>query len=419
MSRWFDTADLLPLWQAVHTRLSSGGRVSSVRVGAWSESQRQAVADLLGLDRVPATGTSIALEKLEAAVAEIGGPDVRGVVEHVVGPVGDRRAEQEAARAERAGLWAWLESSVAGEPALLDWVAHLRSTGLVGGSVPRTRELAERALTVLAALPADGIPLPVFADRVLGDPHGLDDGQRLTGVVLRALAFLLDDVPGESRETWRRMGVEGDALSSTVLVAGFGPGATEGGSAAAVLPACAEAGEAAVLTLQQVRSALPSLASPLPGRGGISGDRSGPAVDGRPGLVHVVENPSVMASALARFGSDCPPLVCVSGWPSAAGMLFLRAMSAAGAEVRYHGDLDGDGLRIAAHVVARAQALPWRMTTNDYEHARSRRPHGPPVGRVTDVPWDSGLAAALRRDGIAVPEESVVDDLLADLSAVG
>jgi uncharacterized protein (TIGR02679 family) len=135
-----------------------------------------------------------------------------------------------------------------------------------------------------------------------------------------------------------------------------------------------------------------------------------------PDAVHVVENPSVIAAALGRFGRECPALVCTSGWPSAAGMLLLRRLRDGGATLHYHGDLDGDGLRIAAHVVSRVGAAPWRLGAADYEAALARRPSGPAVGRVSDVPWDPALAPALRSSGIAVPEEAVVADLLLDLS---
>lgn len=390
MSEWFEAADLLPLWLALHARLSSGAAVSSVRVGSWSDTQRQAVADLLGLDRVPPVGSRLALSELDAALAETG-LDSRFVVEQVAGPLSNQRAQKQAAATERVRLWEWLESAAG--PALAGWVTYVRGAGLVNGSVERTRNLLEKALAVLSALPADGVPLAVFADRVLGDPHALDDGTRLTTLVLRAVTTLLGECPEQTREAWRRMGVEGDALSSTVLVAGFRPAAGPG-SAAAQLGACAAAGEAAVLTLQQVRST-PELTWPA--------------------VVHVVENPSVMASALARFGPACPALVCVSGWPSAAGMLLLRRLSATGSQVLYHGDLDGDGLRIANHVISRAGARPWRMSSADYERALARRAGGPPAGRVTDTPWDSGLGPLVRQHGTAVTEEAVINDLIDDL----
>jgi uncharacterized protein (TIGR02679 family) len=414
-------ARLLPLWRAVHDRLSAGGPVSSVRVGAWTAQEREAVADLLGLDRVPAPGGSLSMAALQRAVCDgtddshgnhDGAARLRAVVEGALGPLGDRRSELSALRADRAALWAWLEGHpvVRAEPALQDWVAQLRRAGLIGGSVPTTRALLERALAVLAAIPGEGIGLPVFADRVLHDPHALDEGHRLATTVLQALCCLTGTTPHDAadrRAVWQRLGVETDALSSTVLVAGLrarsrrAAGARD--HAGLILAACADAGDAAVLTLAQVRT--------LVGHGETA---LAAAHD-----VHVVENPSVTAAALARFGVRCPPLVCTSGWPSTAGMLLLRALAAGGARLHYHGDLDGDGLRIAAHLVARTGAVPWRMTRADYELALARRPAGPPAGRISDVPWDAGLGPALRASGVTVTEEAVIDDLLGDLERFG
>ena len=396
-------ARLLPLWQAVHARLSSGTSVSSITVGDWSAEQREALADLLGLDRVAAVGARLPMARLERAVAEIGdGRDLRATVEELLGPLEDRKARQLREAADRELLWEWLFTHpiVKAEPVLHDWALHLRRNGLIGRSVSSTREILQRALDVLEALPADGTPLPIFADHVLGDPHALDDGERLTSIVLRALACLLGDAPLDHadarRLAWQQMGIEGDALSSTVLVAGCRPSTT--GPVGAILTVCADSAQAAVVTLEQVRVAATRW----------EWDASD---------LHVVENPSVLAAALARFGPTCPPLVCISGWPSAAGMLLLRTMGAAGARIHYHGDLDGDGLRIAAHLVAKVAALPWRLTTEDYREALSRRPIGPEAGRVVpEVPWDAELATAMRAERIAVTEEAVINDLLADLA---
>ncbi|MCO6693178.1 DUF2399 domain-containing protein, partial [Streptomyces sp. Vc17.3-30] len=76
------------------------------------------------------------------------------------------------------------------------------------------------------------------------------------------------------------------------------------GLLARVARLCTEVGQAAILTLAHVRSpgelTLPATSAPL--------------------VVHVVENPSILALALRRFGSNCPPLVCTSGWPNSAAV---------------------------------------------------------------------------------------------------
>jgi uncharacterized protein (TIGR02679 family) len=117
--------------------------------------------------------------------------------------------------------------------------------------------------------------------------------------------------------------------------------------------------------------------------------------------------------ALARFGQRCPPIVVTSGWPNSAAVLLLQQLAAAGTRLYYHGDFDGEGLRIAAAVVARTGAAPWHLTSADYLSAVSE---GPPVGRVSAVPWDPGLAGQLTRTGITLAEERVAAALLDELA---
>lgn len=73
------------------------------------------------------------------------------------------------------------------------------------------------------------------------------------------------------------------------------------------------------------------------------------------------------------------------------------------------------GIRIAAYVTAKTPATTWRMSAADYRAAVP--PAGRPAGRVTEAPWDAELAAVMRKHGVAVFEEQVVELLLADLSS--
>jgi uncharacterized protein (TIGR02679 family) len=391
---------LEPLWQAIHDRLSSGRQVDRVRVGPLEEEQREAMADLLGLDRLPGEHLTVALRRLDTVLAEICGQDARTVVAELVGPLDNHAARRERDRAERAALWDWLRAHelITAQPALAGWVDHVRRAGTVGGSVTATRAVIEDALRVLRQLPAQGQPLPVFAANVLGDSHALDDGTRLSALVLRALAAssgaAAPEVAEQRRALWERAGVANDELSTVVLAAGIRPAGA--GLLRDVLTPCAAAGQAAALTLAQVR---------LPGPARF------PAVE-----VHVVENPSVLALALDRFGADCPPMVCTSGWPNTAAILLLRGLARDGARLRYHGDFDGEGIRIAAYVLAKTAAQPWRMSARDYLDAVAANPHGPDVGRVTPAPWDAGLAPAMTQQRIAIVEENVADLLLDELA---
>jgi hypothetical protein len=219
--------ELDPLWREVHRRLSSGRAVSRVRVGPLRDGGREALADLLGLSRLPGEYAVVSLSQLDGALRDAVGAEAREVVTELVGPVGDQAGDRVRAETKRAELWAWVQSHpvIVAQPVLTDWVAFVRRAGLVGGSVARTRDELDRALRVLAELPAAGVPLPVVADRVLDDPHALDDGTRCATLVQRALAVIYQ-VPAaadahDRRSLWERAGVTGDDLSSLEFAAGL------------------------------------------------------------------------------------------------------------------------------------------------------------------------------------------------------
>ncbi len=134
-------------------------------------------------------------------------------------------------------------------------------------------------------------------------------------------------------------------------------------------------------------------------------------------MVHVCENPTVLATAADAHGPACPPLVCLQGQPSAAALALLRHLHTHGAKLRYHGDFDWGGLRIATALSRRVPWHPWRYTAADYRAAATARPLAPPLtGPPTTAPWDPALAPALTALGVRVEEESVLDDLLNDLT---
>ncbi|MFD0350477.1 TIGR02679 family protein [Kitasatospora aburaviensis] len=341
------------------------------------------------------------LAGLDGAVLDACGRPVRDIVTAILGPIHDRAAERKRRAGQRDALWEWLAGHevVTAQPVLLDWVAHLRTNGLVDGSPDRTRGFLAAALTVLAALPADGEPLPVLAARFLdGDSHALDDGTRLSSLVLRALAVLygtdMPDGADARRALWSRAGVADDQLSATVLAVGLR--LDGGGPVARVSRICARAGHPVSLTLAQLRS---------------PGELALPA-----GPLYITENPSVLALALRRFGRYCPPLVCTSGWPNTAVIHLLRLLADAGASLHYHGDFDGEGIRIAAHVLAKTGAVPWRMSADDYRAAATRVSSGPDPGRLTPAPWDRALVETMAELRTAVVEEVVADILLDDLA---
>jgi len=200
---------------------------------------------------------------------------------------------------------------------------------------------------------------------------------------------------------WAGAGVALDTVSSTVLVLGLTlPG---NGPVAATLAANAAVGLPARLTLGQVRHYL---------------DAERTSAANTPATVFACENPTVAEAAADALGARCAPLVCVEGRPSVAANLLLQELLNAGSELRYHGDFDWPGLAIARPIID-IGALPWRFGAADYcdglnLNSRLKRLR-PPKGQV-ETPWDHDLAAAVLNHRIAVEEEAVMDQLIADLA---
>jgi uncharacterized protein (TIGR02679 family) len=133
--------------------------------------------------------------------------------------------------------------------------------------------------------------------------------------------------------------------------------------------------------------------------------------------VRVCENPVVVAAAADRWGADCPPLVCLGGFPNHAVLTLLSRLAHQGAELLYHGDFDWDGLKIANRLLETVPFRPWRFTAADYRAAlRTQGETAKLRARPVDAAWDPRLAPAMAEAGVAVEEEAVLGELLADLA---
>jgi len=252
------------------------------------------------------------------------------------------------------------------------------------------------AASVLATLPAAGLPLPVVATQVAGDTKALSAGS-LPTLVLRGIAHRLGEsrpkTAADQRTLWEAVGVVPDDLASQVLVLNLpvgGPGLGEW---------LRDAGREGVpfrVTLHQLTR------SPLE------------VVE--PADFFVCENPAVLRAATERLAARAAPVVCTEGRPSVACSRLLDVLGDGGCTLRYHGDFDWPGLRIAAAILDRPGARPWRFGAADYLAAADggRQPlHGPPA----PSPWDPALAEAMSANTVAVFEEDVLDSLLGDLGS--
>jgi uncharacterized protein (TIGR02679 family) len=392
-------ADLSPVVDELARRYCEGDEPRSITLRSAPEPTMQAVADLFGLDRLPRPGARLHVDRLAASLGLAGPAELRDAVETLRGPLHDRRAARIAERGARTELWEWFAAAAANLPIgdLSTWISAVRAAG-VRGDIPTHRERLHRALTVLQSLPADGVPLAMLAAGCTGDPHALDARRPLAALVLDALALAAGEAPAtdaeSARSLWERMGVIPDPLSSTVLALGV-PGAD--GPADAWLSAAAAASEPVVLTLSQLRR--------WPIR---------PLAAGNVG--YVVENPSLIATAAAR-GWTGPPLICSSGRPTMAVVLLLGQLAGHGATLRQHADFDPAGVDISRWLAERAGTVPWRMSRDDYINGIEYATEASITGLVPQTPWDPSLAGEMAARRIVVYEESLVESLLASMSA--
>lgn len=388
-------------WKAMARAGPDGWRSVTIRVPLEDAAQRHAVAGLLGRRLPPGTAAaSVGLDALDAVVRRpADGWDLVRVVEATGGPLPDRAG---AARAQDAAIGEARDAARAILAAHAWAGAWLDELG--GGMLARLHgrgdlELLVTAARILDRLPADGMPLPALAAEVTGDTKALA-GTTLEGLVLRGLALRAGEArpraAADRRTLWESAGVVPDDLASQVLVLNL-PVAPDGGLGGWLHGAAGEGWPFRATLHQLVRS---SLRVP------------------RPRLVSVCENPAVLRAAAERLGSGSAPLVCTEGRPSVACTRLLATLAASGCELRYHGDFDWPGLRIAAAVIDQPGVTAWRMGAADYLAAlgdpeRDARPRL--RGAAADSPWDPALAVAMRDRGVVVHEEDVLDRLLADL----
>jgi uncharacterized protein (TIGR02679 family) len=126
--------------------------------------------------------------------------------------------------------------------------------------------------------------------------------------------------------------------------------------------------------------------------------------------VLVCENPSVL-EAIATAELDVA-VICTSGRPNLVTGQVLSHVAESRSPMTYHGDFDWPGLAMAADALGRYGAKPWLMTAQDYEAVPGSLPlKGSPV----ESAWDPELCAAMRRRGVAVHEEAVLDQVIAAL----
>jgi len=387
----------------------TGGQLTGrISIAAPDDAERKAIIGVTGIHQPAGTQRmTVRLADLDAAMSRATGLGLAGALAVLGEPVRNRPAETALLADARACLIAVAEGSPLTEscPWYRAWLADLSTDGtitrLARHDDARALGAAVRVLEYLIARPVDAPPvaLPALAAGITGDTKALNQGSTLATLVMRALA-LREDVArpasaAQRRELWDLSGVIVDDLASRVLVLNL---AARGDGLAEWLTGAARYGTPFQVTLQQLET------HPI---------RLDPAT------IFACENPAVLRRACAELGPACPPLVCAEGQPSTAFHKLVRIAVASGGELAYHGDFDWPGVAITAKVIDRHGARPWRMTAGDYlSGVKAGDTAVALAGDPVPTPWEPELCETMRTTGRAIYEETVADQLLADLSDV-
>lgn len=396
---FLDDPSLTPIWREAAAALDRNGLDwrGRLRLPDLPGEGRRRLGILLER-RIGSERRTVALTDVAAGVHRLTGRDLPDALAELGHRPAGRREAAAARRAVAAHRREELDAAVAREFPGATWAETWRDAVWTGGLLARTdpTDVADLVATVRAVLDtADGAGTrsrSEVAAQLLGDAHALDSATRLAALVTRAL--VAGDGPGDERAAWERAGLPLDVVSAPVLTWG--------------LPLCGDAGVApAVRTLT---------AGGLPAHLSTMALRSAPLTVAPGTVVLVTENPRLVEAAAQRRLPA--PVLTTAGNPTTAPSLAIAQLAAAGAALRYHGDVDAAGLAMTARAAA-AGCVPWRMGRDDYLAALDTAarddvtlPHDPAPAPAT--PWDPALAVEFDRRRAVVHEERVMEALLTE-----
>ncbi len=370
---------------------NGGSLDTAVSLSDPNDAERHLIIGITGVHRAPAVRRlTVRLTEVDTYLRQAHG---RNLVEALGGTLRDRLAERRAETAARSDIVAGVSTSVhAGTEWFERWLAALQRDGTVTRLLRAGRDLRP-AVRVLDALPADDEPVPVFAERLLGDTKALAEPTLRTLLIRAIMAGQGLDPPAnaeDERDLWETVGLVPDDLASQVLVLNL---PARGGLVGSWLTEAAAAGVPLRVTLHQLRLH---------------------ALEVHPARIFITENPAVLRAA-CRLGSAAPAMICTEGVPSAAAHRLLG--QATHATLWWRNDFDWAGVRMTGAALARyPNAVPWRMGVADYESLAGTGQ--PLLGSPAPTPWEPELSARMTATGRSVMEERLLATLLTDLTSV-
>lgn len=246
------------------------------------------------------------------------------------------------------------------------------------------------------------IPLAVFAADITGNPHYFDRGTTAGQLLIHGICYLENTSFPENAHQWRGLllsvGIVPDNVSSMVHVFGLRIKTTEGWHPAYEV-FCARK-EPCVVTMENLRE--------------VTG------VQAAGNRVYIVENEMVFSYLLDKGKGKNFTLLCTSGQLRAAALDLIPFILDSGAEIRYSGDMDPDGLGIADRLWQKYgdRIQIWRMAPDDYAKSLSGESVGETgMAKLENIrnPLLQKTAACIMEKRMAAYQENLLEDLLADI----
>lgn len=287
----------------------------------------------------------------------------------------------------------------------------------------------EVILEALCNLPEKYERLPLFARRISGDPHALDNDTEAGRLFLDALNIIVagekETVAVGESEVWRSTVEEENELLYT-----FGllrDDVLNFVTCAGLLATGDDSGKEWDMTYwRQAWQAGAVLNIPL--REMIKVKYLFPALNvaGEKKHVFVVENSGVFSSLADIFsqqGLALPPLLCMHGQFKLTCWAAIERLVAGGCTIWYSGDFDPEGLFMAGRLLARypGSVRLWRYSVEDYMESLSQVALGSErLNKLAAIPWIecADLVQKIKEVGRAGYQEGLVAKLATDMEVL-
>ncbi|PLR79071.1 TIGR02679 family protein [Bacillus sp. V3-13] len=248
--------------------------------------------------------------------------------------------------------------------------------------------------------------LPLFSQRVTGNPHAFDRNKPVGKLLLHLLASNQMEEAGQKAFQWTQTeqinelllnyGLLRDDLWSFVTCRGFT--AHQNGQEHPVWKVAAEWGTVMNVPIREL----------------VGLERIMPSI-GK--TVWVLENSGVCSAIMDEVADQ--PIACTHGQFKAASWIFFDRLVESGCTIHYAGDIDPEGLLMAQRLKNRypENVKIWRMDPDSYEMAISEERVEDRTNQLKSIedPELKKTADLMIENGCAAYQEGLIEQLIADI----